>query len=129
MGRRGVSIFQRAAMAVFVDSVGLYLWKCHRRPDRSFVIRGRQFHVCARCTGLITGCMFAPLLLSFGSSLLILAPLFVSLLAVDGLTQIAGWRSSTNSLRLLTGIGAIAFCSAAAIFVAVQLLGHAIHAN
>ena len=26
---------------------------CHQRPDRSFSFRGRQFPLCARCTGVM----------------------------------------------------------------------------
>ena len=38
----------------------LYRWLpifcgCHCRPDRSFFFRGRQFPVCARCTGMLLG--------------------------------------------------------------------------
>jgi uncharacterized membrane protein len=31
---------------------GLASLICHQRPERSFVLNGRQFPVCARCTGL-----------------------------------------------------------------------------
>ena len=28
---------------------------CHQMPERSFFIRGKQFPVCARCTGVMIG--------------------------------------------------------------------------
>ena len=31
------------------------LFGCHARPDRSFFFRGRQFPICARCTGELVG--------------------------------------------------------------------------
>jgi uncharacterized membrane protein len=34
---------------------------CHQIPERSFFIKGHQFGVCARCTGLYSGFMFATL--------------------------------------------------------------------
>ncbi|MCG6140647.1 DUF2085 domain-containing protein [Leptospira mtsangambouensis] len=32
---------------------------CHQLPERSFVYKGSQFPVCARCTGVIIGQLFA----------------------------------------------------------------------
>lgn len=32
---------------------------CHQRPDRSFFFRGRQFPLCARCTGVLLGYFLA----------------------------------------------------------------------
>jgi uncharacterized membrane protein len=32
---------------------------CHQRPERSFVLDGRQMPVCARCTGLYAGAALA----------------------------------------------------------------------
>jgi uncharacterized membrane protein len=88
----------------------LSLWNlevpvCHRRPDRSFFYRGRQFPVCARCTGLALAFFSLPLfafhVLQFGflTCLLLQAPALV-----DGATQALGWRQSTNWLRLITGL-------------------------
>lgn len=90
---------------IFIDGVWLHkYWHCHRLPERSFSLQGRQFHVCARCTGLICG---APV----GVGLAVLTPaawgLFLPallILLMDGFTQLVGWRTSNNILRLLTGL-------------------------
>ena len=78
---------------------------CHRLPERSFAWRGRQFPVCARCTGILLGWAAYPFFL-FGLAAL---PLWLSLALnvpalVDGGTQAAGRRTSTNLLRLVTGL-------------------------
>ena len=41
---------------------------CHQRPERSFVVRGQQLAVCARCTGLYTGAAIAAPLAIIGAS-------------------------------------------------------------
>ncbi|MFT4031354.1 MAG: DUF2085 domain-containing protein [Siphonobacter sp.] len=81
------------------------LFVCHRRPDRSFFWRGRQFPVCARCTGLYTGYFTGLLMLIWAWPYTFFWPIFLMVpLAVDGLTQYWQWRTSTNSLRFFTGI-------------------------
>ena len=81
-----------------------YLWYCHRLPDRSFFYRGTQFPVCARCTGIWVGYVIGLLvvvahLLPWWSGFVLLLPALI-----DGGTQLLRWRSSTNDLRLVTGI-------------------------
>ena len=78
---------------------------CHRIPERSFFYKGKQFPVCARCTGIYIGYIaififaitltYIPLLWSF----VLLLPVMI-----DGLTQAYCRRESNNILRLLTGI-------------------------
>jgi len=90
---------------IFVDSVALHRWwHCHRSPERSFKIRGRQFHVCARCTGLICGLTISPLLVPWRDLMPTWFALCCCVLLADGLTQLLGWRESTNALRFLTGL-------------------------
>jgi uncharacterized membrane protein len=97
---------QRGLTRVFIDSTfWSRYWHCHKLPNRSFHMNGRQFHVCARCTGIAVGSMLAPLLLlvvpRLSPSLQVIAP---SVLVVDGLTQAVGLRESTNWLRFFTGL-------------------------
>jgi uncharacterized membrane protein len=78
---------------------------CHRMPERSFAWRGRQFPVCARCTGILLGWACYPFFL-FGLAAL---PLWAAVtlnapVLLDGGTQAMGWRTSTNPLRLATGL-------------------------
>jgi uncharacterized membrane protein len=89
---------------------------CHRRADRSFFFRGRQFPVCARCTGILAGYLVYPLFLFDLVSLPAWLGLLLNLPAgVDGVTQALGTRSSTNPLRfatgLMSGVGQVALIS------------------
>lgn len=96
----------RITIALFVDSIWLHkYWGCHRMPERSFFVNGRQFHVCARCTGLLIGAPCSLLLIPFSRFVPILFAAFVLVLAVDALTQLAHLRVSTNPLRFITGFG------------------------
>ncbi len=78
---------------------------CHARPDRSFYFRGKQFPICARCTGELVGMILCiPTLIlwgcpSFGIVLLLMVPLIV-----DGSIQKLTSYESGNIRRLITGI-------------------------
>ncbi len=78
---------------------------CHRFPERSFFLFGRQFPVCARCTGIIIGMLLIPI---FHFEIIRPTILFVliSMLptAIDGTTQALGKRESNNPLRFFTGL-------------------------
>ncbi|MCW3108272.1 MAG: hypothetical protein JWQ09_2778 [Segetibacter sp.] len=78
---------------------------CHRKAERSFFWRGKQFPVCARCTGIYLGYLSFPVfnfdwyyISSFLSILLIMPTL------LDGLTQAFMHRESTNFIRFTTGV-------------------------
>ncbi|WP_108961509.1 DUF2085 domain-containing protein [Leptospira ellinghausenii] len=47
----------------FIDisriSLAEFPFMCHQIPERSFTYKGSQFPVCARCTGVIIGQLFA----------------------------------------------------------------------
>lgn len=79
-------------------------WGCHQLPERSFFIKGYQFPVCARCTGIIIG-EFIALLLSITyrkyhvAILVLLIPMLI-----DGTLQFFTQYISNNIKRLLTGI-------------------------
>lgn len=87
----------------------LYKWLpifcgCHCRPDRSFFWRGRQFPVCARCTGELAGILLLLLTwywrhLGTAVSFCLLVPL-----VVDGGVQLATRYESHNLRRLWTGV-------------------------
>lgn len=95
----------RGLVRLFVDSGWLHRWGCHRMPERSFFVEGRQFHVCARCTGILCGAPLGLMALPFHESMPQLFAFFFALMAVDGLTQLWEWRSSNNVLRFMSGIG------------------------
>lgn len=81
------------------------MFACHHRPDRSFFWRGKPFPVCARCTGLYAGYAAGAVLFWWLPADLRWGLLALPL-AVDGYTQYRGWRTSTNTLRFLTGFPA-----------------------
>lgn len=87
---------------------GMYKWLpivmgCHCRPDRSFFWRGRQFPVCARCTGQLLGVLAIPLTCWAGHPPV---PVLFALLlpmVLDGVIQLKTSYESTNVRRLITG--------------------------
>jgi uncharacterized membrane protein len=98
--------WEELLIKLFVDNVLLYkFFKCHRLTSRSFFIRNRQFHLCARCTGLLVGYIVSPLFLLLGEFAARAFIVFCTALILDGTTQILGWRQSNNTLRFATGLG------------------------
>lgn len=87
----------------------LFRIMCHGRPERSLALAGVAMPICARCVGIYAG-----LLVGLAAFWLIpylrervvrpFALAAVIPLAIDGLTQLAGLRESTNELRIATGI-------------------------
>lgn len=77
---------------------------CHQMPERSFFIRGKQFPVCARCTGVFIGNILAYVMFFIYR----LPPEFYvigcAVMFVDWYIQYIGFRASTNIRRLITGI-------------------------
>ena len=78
---------------------------CHQMPERSFFLKGYQFPICARCTGVLIGEIVA--------LILILCSIKVNLIVSLGLLMIMGidWGlqyikvlESNNIRRLITGI-------------------------
>ena len=82
---------------------------CHGIPERCLYLWGVPMPICARCAAIYAG-----LILSFVVFLILprmresvaRIVLYAALvpMAVDGLTQLAGLRLSTNPLRLETGL-------------------------
>jgi uncharacterized membrane protein len=84
---------------------------CHQRPDRTLSIGGHYLPVCARDTGAFVGLLLGYIMLLFLRRKEAKGPpnLYVSLvmmlpLWVDSFGQLFGFWTSTNYLRLITGL-------------------------
>ena len=73
-------------------------------PERSFFIKGYQFPVCARCTGVLIGYVAAPIIHFFVGTSVFLCITGCQIMLVDWLIQYAEIKESTNIRRLITGI-------------------------
>ena len=86
-----------------------FLLLCHGIPARCYRLWGTPLPVCARCTGIYAG-LFGGLATFFlvpsiaERRVRIVCIAATVVLAVDGLTQLAHLRESTNDLRLATGL-------------------------
>lgn len=77
---------------------------CHQMPERSFFYKGKQFPVCARCTGVTIGEFLTLVLLCFRKVLSL--PAAIGCLAIMGMDwgiQALHIKESTNLRRLITG--------------------------
>lgn len=87
----------------------LFRIMCHGRPERSLDFAGVAMPICARCLGIYAG-LLAGLAVFWLIPYLrerLVRPFAIAAvvpLAVDGLTQLAGLRESTNELRIVTGV-------------------------
>ena len=98
-------IWKDILIRFFVDNIIIHnIVRCHRLPERSFFVDNRQFHICARCTGILTGLFVSILILPIYKQIAILFIPFFVLLVLDGTTQKFGWRESNNSLRFISGL-------------------------
>ena len=77
---------------------------CHQRPDRSFFFHGRQFPVCARCTGVFIGECISVICFRFISLPTIFLLLCCAIMFADWFFQYLGVKESTNSRRFITGL-------------------------
>ncbi|WP_296878831.1 DUF2085 domain-containing protein [uncultured Methanobrevibacter sp.] len=82
---------------------------CHRKPERSFFIKGHQFPVCARCTGFYTGLAVFLIYnqfyeIDYSINMLIISMLLLIPTTIDGFTQFLEFRESNNTLRFTTGL-------------------------
>lgn len=87
----------------------LFRIMCHGRVERCLELFGAPMPICARCVGIYGGMLLG--ILAFWAVPLLrervmrgVAFAAVLPLALDGLTQLAGLRESTNELRIATGI-------------------------
>lgn len=106
--------------------------ECHQRPERSLLLNGNQMPLCVRCTGIFLFAV-PGLLAAAGArpdrslsrtllnvlpaawrdwlerrvgapvAAFLLVAAFVAPAALDGFSQLPGWRESTNVLRAITG--------------------------
>lgn len=78
---------------------------CHQKPERSFFLHGKQFPLCARCTGLLIGYIIGILLAvlthcnGYTYFMLLMIPMIL-----DGSVQYFYKIESNNIRRLITGI-------------------------
>ena len=78
---------------------------CHRKPERSFFYKGKQFPLCARCTGIYAAYLTLPIFtFSIWQPGVLISLLLIFPAVLDGLTQAYFNRESNNILRLITGI-------------------------
>ena len=82
---------------------------CHRKPERSFFIKGYQFPVCARCTGfyisLIAYFIFTYYnFVNYNIPLLTFALILLIPTGIDGITQFYNIQESNNTRRFITGL-------------------------
>lgn len=85
-----------------------YRFACHQLPSRSYFIFGQQVAYCHRDTAIYTSLFLAVILFAFVRHRL--KPLswqgyvaFIAPMAIDGITQLFGLRSSNWQLRTITG--------------------------
>lgn len=78
---------------------------CHQNPERSFFINGKQFPLCARCTGILAG-YFLGIFIAYITNcknylnyLVLVVPM-----VIDGGIQYIFKIESNNFRRFVTGI-------------------------
>lgn len=92
----------------FFDFIGHLV--CHQIPERTLWIGGQYLPVCSRDTGAYLGLYIGYLLLPLrkkeacGPPNLWITLFMVVPMIVDAATQALGFRTSTNELRLITGL-------------------------
>lgn len=77
---------------------------CHQMPERSYFIRGYQFPLCARCTGVVISSFAALIVFWYYKLPLIPAALMLLIMFLDWLIQYLGIKESSNPRRLITGL-------------------------
>lgn len=77
---------------------------CHQMPERSFFIKGFQFPVCARCTGVIISAIIATILFVKKKLPIGICIAMSSVMLLDWGMQYLKIKESTNARRLITGL-------------------------
>ena len=92
-----------------VDRIWIMLMKmgaqtgCHQRPERSIFIKGYQFPVCARCSGVLCGELMA-ILFGRKRSNVKIGSVLMGIMFLDWLIQYLDILESNNPRRFVTGI-------------------------
>lgn len=77
---------------------------CHQREERSFQIKGWQFPICSRCTGILTGQILGIIFYCLGMRIpFYLGGLFLGSMFLDWWLQHKEIKESTNWRRFITG--------------------------
>lgn len=91
-----------------ITKIGKFLqifFGCHSRPDRSFYYKGKQFPICARCTGEMIGIVIGiPLAVRYRYIDIFLIVMMMLPMLGDGFIQLLTSYESKNIRRLWTGI-------------------------
>ena len=77
---------------------------CHRIPERSFFLNGKQFPVCARCTGVLLGNITAYILFFIHTLSIEFYVVGCAVMFVDWFVQYIELYPSNNIRRLITGV-------------------------
>ena len=81
------------------------IFGCHQMAERSFFVKGYQFPVCARCTGVLIGEIMTIIAMIIGMRMKTsIAITLIAIMGLDGGLQYKKILYSTNIRRLLTGI-------------------------
>lgn len=100
---------------------------CHQMPERSFFWRGKQFPVCARCTGVFSGYLIGICILMLHRISLCLCIILMLVMFYDWYVQFLRIKASTNIRRflsgLLYGIGWVNFVAEIVIMFSRKILG------
>ena len=76
---------------------------CHQMPERSFSVKGYQFPICARCTGVLLGELVAIISLFFFQLDLLVSILLLIPMGIDWGLQYIKLFPSNNVRRVITG--------------------------
>lgn len=91
---------------------------CHQREDRSFKIKGWQFPICSRCTGILVGQLLGIFIYIFQFRISIyISCIFLFIMFLDWYIQYKKIRESTNIRRFITGT--LAGIAQVAIFIEI----------
>lgn len=77
---------------------------CHQIEERSFKIKGWQFPICSRCTGILLGQIIGVFIYLFGGRIpFYIDAIFLFIMFLDWYIQYKNIKKSTNFRRLITG--------------------------